>query len=322
MSFAPALSSTPTGHCPPPPNKRLALGSDFLARNIIKSCSDEGQGGPQRKMSKSVKAINFGGSGQTQVTVRVNWTSKVKKRKLPHDLASLGKMLSHGTYKQMANAALRHDRIRGALTGFMLKEITKNAGLYVEKEGHQNHDEHRVSVAAVENRIHADSLSTECPMKTGTINMENLMALPNITNHKKQRENYIDLCGKIACASIKSLEKFKDVAVHHIKHAYSAQARRGTDTKFVGMIYTNSNESAEMEEIMKEIHSKYVPCNNGKCSSLAIVGDQGTVERGVNVLLQLSNGFDEVEWLDGLHLKVGDFHAGMKFLQREMVHDL
>ncbi|XP_065055033.1 uncharacterized protein LOC135683648 [Rhopilema esculentum] len=182
-------------------------------------------------------------------------------------------------------------------------------------EGHQNHDEHRVSVAAVENRIHADSLSTECPMKTGTINMENLMALPNITNHKKQRENYIDLCGKIACASIKSLEKFKDVAVHHIKHAYSAQARRGTDTKFVGMIYTNSNESAEMEEIMKEIHSKYVPCNNGKCSSLAIVGDQGTVERGVNVLLQLSNGFDEVEWLDGLHLKVGDFHAGMKFLQ-------
>lgn len=81
------------------------------------------------------------------------------------------------------------------------------------------------------------------------------------------------------------------------------------------MIYSNSNESAGMEEIMREIHSKYVPCNDGKCSSLAIVGDQGTVERGVNVLLQLSNGFDEIERLDGLHLEAGDFHAGMKFLQ-------
>ena len=81
------------------------------------------------------------------------------------------------------------------------------------------------------------------------------------------------------------------------------------------MTYANSNESAGMEEILKEIHSKYVPCNDGKCSSLAIVGDQGTVERGVNVLLQLSNGFDEVERLDGLHLEAGDFHAGMKFLQ-------
>ena len=97
-------------------------------------------------------------------------------------------------------------------------------------EDHQNDDEHWVSVATVENRIHGDSLSTECPMKNEIIRMENSMMLPNINDHKKQRENYIDLCGKIACANIKCLEKFGDVAVHHIKHAYSAETRRAPDT--------------------------------------------------------------------------------------------
>ena len=93
-SFAPSLTSTPTGH---PPSKRLAMGSDdaskCLVRNVTKPCSDEVHENPQRKISKSAKSIRFGGNGQTQVTVRVNWTSKAKERKLPCDLASLGKML-------------------------------------------------------------------------------------------------------------------------------------------------------------------------------------------------------------------------------------
>ena len=45
------------------------------------------------------------------------------------------------------------------------------------------------------------------------------------------------------------------------------------------------------------------------------MGDQLSVEKGVNCMLQICNGFTPEEWLDGLHFEVGDFHGGMKFLQ-------
>lgn len=107
-------------------------------------------------------------------------------------------------------------------------------------EDHQNDDEHWVSVAAVENRIHDDTLSTNCPMKNEITKMENSTLLPNINDHKKQRDNYIDLCGKIACANIKCLEKFGDVVVQHIKHAYSAEARWATDSVSIEIQFLHS----------------------------------------------------------------------------------
>ena len=75
-----------------------------------------------------------------------------------------------------------------------------------------------------------------------------------------------------------------------------------------------------MQEVLEQIHDAYVPkqYENDEitaCSTLAVPGDQGTVERGVNVLRQLRNGFDKKECLDGIRMEAGDFHAGMKFLQ-------
>ena len=43
------------------------------------------------------------------------------------------------------------------------------------------------------------------------------------------------------------------------------------------------------------------------------VGDQLSVERGVDCILQVSNGFTPEERLEGLHFECGDFHGGMKF---------
>ena len=46
-----------------------------------------------------------------------------------------------------------------------------------------------------------------------------------------------------------------------------------------------------------------------------IVGDQLTVERGVNAILEVSNGFDGEQRFDGLHFEVADFHSSMKLIQ-------
>ena len=50
-------------------------------------------------------------------------------------------------------------------------------------------------------------------------------------------------------------------------------------------------------------------------SSQAIVGEQLTVERGVNGLMNLSNGFTSGERREGLHFEIADFHGGIKFLE-------
>ena len=73
-----------------------------------------------------------------------------------------------------------------------------------------------------------------------------------------------------------------------------------------------------MQEILKELH-KYVP-NLGEGMSQTycrqgVVGDQLTVERGVNGLLQLENGFTPKERMEGLHFEIADFHGGMTFMQ-------
>ncbi len=56
--------------------------------------------------------------------------------------------------------------------------------------------------------------------------------------------------------------------------------------------------------------------NDGKVfAEQGVVGDQLSVERGVNCLLEVSNGFTQEDFLKGLHFEVGYFHATMKLLQ-------
>ena len=64
---------------------------------------------------------------------------------------------------------------------------------------------------------------------------------------------------------------------------------------------------------------KYVPYyereGTVKYAEQGVVGDQLTVERGVNGLFEVSNGFTAEERHEGLHFEVADFHGGMKFLE-------
>ena len=72
-----------------------------------------------------------------------------------------------------------------------------------------------------------------------------------------------------------------------------------------------------MTEILKELH-KYVPYHgSGKkreYGDQAIVGDQLTVERGVNAHNSLRNGFSPQEKLEGFHFEVADWHGVNKAL--------
>jgi hypothetical protein len=84
------------------------------------------------------------------------------------------------------------------------------------------------------------------------------------------------------------------------------------------MIFDNENTNEGMQSVIDEIH-QYVPCaktkSGVKFSSQGVVGDQLSVERGVNSLLQVANGLSAADRKDGLHFEIADFHTQMKFLQ-------
>ena len=73
--------------------------------------------------------------------------------------------------------------------------------------------------------------------------------------------------------------------------------------------------------MLSDFHKNYVPYvdtgvqEDKTLTEQGFMADQLSVERGVNCLLQLKNGFTSEDRLDGIHMEIADFHAQMKFLQ-------
>lgn len=84
------------------------------------------------------------------------------------------------------------------------------------------------------------------------------------------------------------------------------------------MLYHNENDSDGIQEVLIALH-KYVPYHTRNdervYSSQGLVADQLSVERGVNALFEISNGFTAEERLEGIHIEIADWHAGNKFLK-------
>ena len=87
---------------------------------------------------------------------------------------------------------------------------------------------------------------------------------------------------------------------------------------FLGMIYESENDADGILSILHSLH-EYVPyCGDGnerKYGEQGVVGDQLSVERGVNGRMSVSNSFTPEERVEGLHFEIADWHAGNKFLE-------
>lgn len=50
-------------------------------------------------------------------------------------------------------------------------------------------------------------------------------------------------------------------------------------------------------------------------TSVPVVGDQLTIERGVNVIEALQTSYTPEERLDGVHMEIADWHSAVTFLK-------
>ena len=86
----------------------------------------------------------------------------------------------------------------------------------------------------------------------------------------------------------------------------------------MGVLFKNENVTEDMIDILKKFQS-YLPfvSVNGekKFVNQLCVGDQLSVERAVNSIPSVSNGYTPEDRLEGFNMQLGDWHTGVKILE-------
>jgi hypothetical protein len=97
-------------------------------------------------------------------------------------------------------------------------------------EVNQNIDNHWVVHMNTENRVSGNHLSMVEGSADKILQMDNGKCLPDRNEHATQRDNYADLVSRIVVDNINCLEFLKAHATHHIKHPYSREMAKPTET--------------------------------------------------------------------------------------------
>ena len=85
----------------------------------------------------------------------------------------------------------------------------------------------------------------------------------------------------------------------------------------MGVIFKSENKSEEMLDILKQIRGYSPNLENADQTlrrSISIVGDQLTVERGVNVIQTVQNSYTPEEKLESIHMEIADWYTAVIFL--------
>ena len=86
----------------------------------------------------------------------------------------------------------------------------------------------------------------------------------------------------------------------------------------MGVLFKNENTTEDIIDILRHFQS-YLPfyTANGqkKFVNQLCVGDQLSIERAVNAIHSVSNGYTAEDRLEGFNLQLGDWHTGLKILE-------
>ena len=82
----------------------------------------------------------------------------------------------------------------------------------------------------------------------------------------------------------------------------------------LGLIFRNENVNEEMLSILQQFNTYLPESGDGGVDPQLFSGDQLSVERAVNIICSVMNGRTTEERLEGIHLQLGDWHAGVKLL--------
>ena len=70
-----------------------------------------------------------------------------------------------------------------------------------------------------------------------------------------------------------------------------------------------------MISILQQFHTYLPQIDDMKYDSQIFTGDQLTVERAVNIIASVSNGYTPEDRLEGMNMQIADWHSGVKILE-------
>lgn len=82
----------------------------------------------------------------------------------------------------------------------------------------------------------------------------------------------------------------------------------------LGLIFKNENINEDMIQILQQFHNYLPETHNGGIDGQLISGDQLSIERAVNMISSVANGYTPKDRLEGINLQLGDWHAAVKLL--------
>lgn len=82
----------------------------------------------------------------------------------------------------------------------------------------------------------------------------------------------------------------------------------------LGIIFKNENINEDMLTILRQFYTYLPTSGDNEVDPQFFAVDQLTVERAVNVVASVSNGYTPEDRLEGMNFQIGDWHAGVKIL--------
>ena len=82
----------------------------------------------------------------------------------------------------------------------------------------------------------------------------------------------------------------------------------------LGLTFRNENVNEDMIEILQQFHDYLPQTHIGGIDGQLFSGDQLSIERAVNMISSVANGYTPKDRLEGINLQLGDWHAGVKLL--------
>ncbi|KAK3716250.1 hypothetical protein QZH41_018051 [Actinostola sp. cb2023] len=170
----------------------------------------------------------------------------------------------------------------------------------------QNKDEHWCNHNAVLDRVNPTELEDERSIGE-IIDVPNSTFVPSLEEQADITNDFVILIARVFVVHLKAFEIFDVVVPKHIKHKYSENMKEKSKKVNLGIIFKDENLGEDMIDIVRELHKTWVPSlgEDGPFDKVPIIGDQKTVERGVESQFSVSNAYTRERRLEGLFFSVG-----------------
>ena len=149
------------------------------------------------------------------------------------------------------------------------------------------------------------------------VNLPNKTFLPTLQDHANLMKDFDVLLSHALVKNFSHFQNaFSDVVPKHIPHKHSEKMRLQSKKINLGILFKNENKGEDMIDILRYLHVQGLVPSHGegdeeKIERISVVGDQLTVERGIEAKFSVSNAYMCIHLVAGLKEYISSWQIGI-----------